>query len=549
MALWRRGKWCWSDFTVNDTRYRIPLKDQRGKRIPYDEDPQSSDYKRALEAETRAKVAAEKDELLAARQRFSKLRFGEAADRFLSERIPYLAPRTVETERERVKPLKAYFVGTRLSRISADQVRLYIQHRKQAGMANKTVNLELELVRGILKRAKRWHLIADEIKALPVHQNAGRALELDEKLTLLKVAASKPQWQVAKCATILALNTTMRKVEIRGLRWRDIDLMDRSLTVRRKTTKTDAGERQIPLNDDAMAVVLEMRERAKAFLGDTLLPDWYVFFRHEGYACQPEPDKPMGHAAWRTAYRAIVKKAGLAGLRFHDLRHHAITELAEGQASDMTIMSIAGHVSKKMLEHYSHTRMEAKRRALAALAGTRKAPERTPSASGHVTKHVTNAQDGAEPVSQAVEKNGGPGEARTPDPLVAKQKFYLIKSCQNRRQTRGISELRKTAPSPSCRRLHHFWCKSAHFSRIGITFLSQPSDCCVALHHFDTTLSDRRGKRIHGRQAGDRWPDRSSIQVCPTWRSETSQQRPELTGFEGGPMTASHVRVVPGVDA
>jgi integrase len=41
-----------------------------------------------------------------------------------------------------------------------------------------------------------------------------------------------------------------------------------------------------------------------------------------------------------------------AGLRFHDLRHHAITELAEGQASEQTIRSIAGHVSQKMLEHY-----------------------------------------------------------------------------------------------------------------------------------------------------------------------------------------------------
>ncbi len=41
-----------------------------------------------------------------------------------------------------------------------------------------------------------------------------------------------------------------------------------------------------------------------------------------------------------------------------NLRHHAITELAEGQASDQTIRSIAGHVLKEMLEHYSHIRPE-----------------------------------------------------------------------------------------------------------------------------------------------------------------------------------------------
>jgi integrase len=44
-------------------------------------------------------------------------------------------------------------------------------------------------------------------------------------------------------------------------------------------------------------------------------------------------------------------------LRFHDLRRHAITELAESQASDATIMAIAGHVSRQMLDHYFHVRM------------------------------------------------------------------------------------------------------------------------------------------------------------------------------------------------
>ena len=61
---------------------------------------------------------------------------------------------------------------------------------------------------------------------------------------------------------------------------------------------------------------------------------------------------------------------GLEGeIRFHDLPHHAITELAESQASERTIMAIAGHVSSRMLEHDSHIRMDAKRKALEALSG------------------------------------------------------------------------------------------------------------------------------------------------------------------------------------
>ena len=71
--------------------------------------------------------------------------------------------------------------------------------------------------------------------------------------------------------------------------------------------------------------------------------------------------------SWRSAWRSLTKKAGLGGLRFHDLRHSSITVLAESGLGDQTIMSIAGHVSREMLEHYSHIRMQAKREAVKAL--------------------------------------------------------------------------------------------------------------------------------------------------------------------------------------
>jgi Phage integrase family len=80
------------------------------------------------------------------------------------------------------------------------------------------------------------------------------------------------------------------------------------------------------------------------------------------------PDPAQGGNGWRSAWRTLTKKAGLPGFRFHDLRHCAVTQLAENGASDLTIMAIAGHVSRRMLERYSHVRMEAKRTALEALA-------------------------------------------------------------------------------------------------------------------------------------------------------------------------------------
>ena len=89
-------------------------------------------------------------------------------------------------------------------------------------------------------------------------------------------------------------------------------------------------------------------------------------------------------------------KSSTHGLRFHDLRHHAITELAESQASDQTIMSIAGHVSPKMLAHYSHVRMEAKRKALDALASV-------DSGGSYGTKHGTNLAGDSKQDSQVLE--------------------------------------------------------------------------------------------------------------------------------------------------
>ncbi len=71
--------------------------------------------------------------------------------------------------------------------------------------------------------------------------------------------------------------------------------------------------------------------------------------------------------SWRSAWRSLTNEAGLKGIRFHDMRHHAIIELAESGLSDQTIMSIAGHVGTQMLNHYSHIRLDAKRKALEKL--------------------------------------------------------------------------------------------------------------------------------------------------------------------------------------
>jgi hypothetical protein len=78
----------------------------------------------------------------------------------------------------------------------------------------------------------------------------------------------------------------------------------------------------------------------------------------------------------------VRKNAKVKG-RWHDNRHTLITDLAESGAGDQTIMDIAGHVSKQMLKHYSHIRMEAKRTALESIVKKSATKETQVQGNGH----------------------------------------------------------------------------------------------------------------------------------------------------------------------
>jgi integrase len=412
MALVKRGKTWHTHFFVDGRRFRQSLE--------------TTDWREAQSKERDLIRQAEAGKIDPIRQGIARLRFSEAAQRFLEDRLSRLAPLSVRTEKERAKRVNQVLGDVPVHRITVADVAGYIRRRKADKISNATVNRELDIIRGVLKKAKRWHQFADEVKPLPNRQSVGRALTLDEKLRLLKVAASRPDWENAAWAATLALNTTMRGCEIKQLRWRDVDLMEKTVTVLK--SKTEAGERVIPLNADAWNTVLALYGRARK-LGE-VQSDHFVFF-----ACESGHfDRTRPQASWRTAWRNLTRlircpkcgreqnpsnicanencktdlkkvKSPLAGLRFHDLRHHAVTELAESQASDGTIMAIAGHVSPKMLAHYSHVRLQAKRIALEALAMTRPVKGKSESETrGYDTKSDTKPEGQRGPVPQVIEK-------------------------------------------------------------------------------------------------------------------------------------------------
>lgn len=175
---------------------------------------------------------------------------------------------------------------------------------------------------------------------------------------------SKPPMVFCTAAVSRPLNAPPK---IRTLRWNQIDFQKRTVTVGRSKTQAGTG-RLIPLNHSAFEALAKWAGR----LIESKAED-YVFPAREAAGIErahPDKDridssKPI--TSWRSAWRAALKRAGLT-IRFHDLRHTCITKLAESQASEHTLMAIAGHVSRKMIEHYSHIRMEAKRAALDAIA-------------------------------------------------------------------------------------------------------------------------------------------------------------------------------------
>ncbi len=302
---------------------------------------------------------------------FARKPFRDAARLYLEERKPHVSERTVQFEKERLVPLEKFFGEGSLLRVKAENITAYQKARLAAGISGRTVNMETGVLRRLLRRAKVWNTVAEDVKTFPERtRTVGKVLTAEQKKLLFETAASKADWLVAYCAGVLAVSTTCRKVELRHLCWQNVDLFNRSINVQR--SKRESGRRMIPLNGDALAAFVRLRERAEA--EGASAPEHYVF-----PACEHnhiDPTRPQ--KTWRTAWRSLTCSAGLKGFRFHDLRHQAVTELAESGASDATIMAVAGHLSRQMMEHYSHVRMVAKRSALEKLeCGLMVAPQAT----------------------------------------------------------------------------------------------------------------------------------------------------------------------------
>ncbi|MBD3610958.1 MAG: site-specific integrase [Hydrogenovibrio crunogenus] len=134
------------------------------------------------------------------------------------------------------------------------------------------------------------------------------------------------------CIIILALETAMRQGEILSLRWEHINLQKR---IAHLPTTKNGSTRDIPLSVKAKDILLslDVNTTGKVF--------------------------SYSSAGFKTTWRVMVKKLNIEDLKFHDLRHEAVSRLFEKSTLDMMeVAAISGHKSLSMLKRYTHLKAQ-----------------------------------------------------------------------------------------------------------------------------------------------------------------------------------------------
>lgn len=218
-----------------------------------------------------------------------------------------------------------------LSRLSPDVISSYRDQRLVQARGS-TVHRELSILRHCFEVARKdWGI---PLKSNPVAEitmpPVGRPRErriTDAELSALRSHCTHPLlWSVI----IIAIETGMRRGEIVAMTWSDIDWELGTLHI--PTTK-NGHPRTIPLTPHAIETLTHLpKVNNKVF--------------------------PMTGNAVRLAWERLKKKAGVVDLRFHDLRHEAVSRFFEMGLSVPEVALISGHRDPRMLFRYTHLRAE-----------------------------------------------------------------------------------------------------------------------------------------------------------------------------------------------
>jgi integrase len=282
-----------------------------------------------------------------------------AAQEYRKKYAPNHEKKSVSWVAERLAQVDRILGGLLLPDLTEDRIAEYMIRRREEGAGNRSVNMEIECLARTCGRP--WRVLWPKLKRLKEPKDIGRALESVEERALLEHAAKNRSPFVLPFIRI-ALLTGMRLGEIRRLRWTQIDLGKRLLTVGK--AKTDAGSgREIPMSADLFSTFAEHAAWLAKKIGP-VQPGWCVF-PFSSRVRPIDPTRPI--TTIESAWYSVRKDAGVT-CRFHDLRHTAYTKMVEADVPDGIIMALMGHVSKEMAERYSHVRLKAKRKAVESLS-------------------------------------------------------------------------------------------------------------------------------------------------------------------------------------
>jgi len=278
-----------------------------------------------------------------------KLLLEKALDRYLSEVSSTKRESTAYAESHKAKALKKKFGAYSLAAITPDLVAEYRDERLEAGKSASTVRLELSLLSHLFTIAiKEWRVglfynpVANIRKPAPA-KGRDRRLTADEEKALFK-ACDKHSNPMLSWIARIALYTGMRAGEIKSLTRSQVNLEKR--TVYLSETK-NGSPRTVPLTKKAENIFrMVLSNPVRPF--DTDL----IFFG------EPGRDKVRRPYEFRPAWHRTLKDAGIKGLRFHDLRHEAVSRLVEAGLGDQEVAAISGHKSMQMLKRYTHLRAE-----------------------------------------------------------------------------------------------------------------------------------------------------------------------------------------------
>jgi integrase len=148
-------------------------------------------------------------------------------------------------------------------------------------------------------------------------------------------------------AVLLSLNTGVRRGELLALTWSAIDFKQKLLTVEGATAKS-GSTRHVPLNDESVRVLKQWREQ-----------------------CSDQDRVFLVETSFKRAWAALLTRAGIKDFRWHDLRHHFTSRLAQVGVPLNTIRELLGHASLLMTVRYAHLAPDQKREAVARLSEAR----------------------------------------------------------------------------------------------------------------------------------------------------------------------------------